>query len=351
MGLVVAALGGNALLPRGEPFEPERQRRTAEAAAAHLAHVARRHQLVVTHGNGPQVGTLAVKEAAPDKGGFGLDVLDAETEGMIGYVLEQELSNALADHCRVATVLSRVEVDPDDPAFGTPTKPIGRVLTESEGRDLTERFGWTVAPDGAGWRRVVPSPRPARVLALPAIRTLVGAGFLVISGGGGGIPVVNRDGVWSGIATVIDKDLTSAEIAAALHADVLVILTDQPGVWRDFGGRRQALIRRASPEHLATLNLPAGTIGPKVDAAISFVERTGGRAGRHRLPGRCRRGRGGPGRDPGRGRPSPRAVRCLISSRQSVQQTPTAGTNRPRTPPWPPPPTPPTSSGHRSPST
>src|SRR4249920_686451 len=219
---IVAALGGNALLRRGEPLEAEIQRRNVISAVRALAPVAREHELVVTHGNGPQVGLLAL-QAAADRvvQPYPLDVLGAETEGMIGYLLEQELRNALS--CRnVATLLTQVVVATDDPAFARPTKPIGPVYTEHEARRLADARGWSVARDGVGWRRVVPSPDPLEIVELQAIRLLVDAGVLVVCAGGGGIPVV-VDGASAlrGVEAVMDKDLAASLLAELIGADVL----------------------------------------------------------------------------------------------------------------------------------
>jgi carbamate kinase len=275
----VVALGGNALLRRGEPLEPDTQARAARAAAAGLARVSSAHRLVITHGNGPQVGLLALmsdsyRETTP----YPLDVLGSETEGQIGYVLELALDNAIPDQETVA-VLTRVVVDAADPAFATPSKFIGPVYSESEARALAERHGWTVARDGVSWRRVVPSPRPQRIVQLRAIERLIDAGFLVVCAGGGGIPVVvDRRGRQHGVEAVIDKDLASALLASQLDVDTLVLATDVNAVYGDYGDPAQRPILRATPAGLRSHRFAPGSMGPKVEAACRFVEDTGARA-------------------------------------------------------------------------
>jgi carbamate kinase len=226
---------------------------------------------VITHGNGPQVGLLALLSDA-----YPLDVLGSETEGQIGYVLELELDNAVACRDTVA-VLTRVVVDARDPAFRTPTKFIGPVYSESEARAVAERHGWTVSADGSGWRRVVPSPEPARIVQLPAIERLVEAGFLVVCTGGGGIPVVQNGSGYRGVEAVIDKDLASALLACELGATTLVLATDVAAVYDDYGTAAQRPIARTTPPQLRARGFPAGSMGPKVEAVCRFVERTGGR--------------------------------------------------------------------------
>jgi carbamate kinase len=280
----VVALGGNALLRRGEPLEAENQARAAREAATLLARVAARTQLVVTHGNGPQVGLLALmSDAYADTAPYPLDVLDSETEGQIGYVLELELDNAIPDQETVA-VLTRVVVDPHDPAFTAPSKFIGPVYAESKARALAERHGWTVRPDGQNWRRVVPSPEPLRIVQLHAIQRLIDAGFLVICVGGGGIPVIEDDrGQQRGVEAVIDKDLASALLASDLGVDTLALATDVDAVYDDYGTPRQRPIAQATPDGLRAHRFAAGSMGPKVEAVCRFVERTGARAAIGRL--------------------------------------------------------------------
>jgi carbamate kinase len=275
----VVALGGNALLRRGEPLEAETQAHAARAAAALLARASSASRLVITHGNGPQVGLLALMSAAyTETAPYPLDVLGSETEGQIGYELELELDNAMPGR-ETVTVLTRVVVDADDPAFSAPSKFIGPVYSQSEARALAERHGWTVKPDGDKWRRVVPSPRPQRIVQLRAIELLVDADFLVVCTGGGGIPVVeDRWGRQSGVEAVIDKDLASALLAIELRAEILVLATDVEAVYRDYGTPAQQPIAHATPLSLRSHEFAAGSMAPKVDAACHFVERTGGRA-------------------------------------------------------------------------
>jgi carbamate kinase len=274
---VVAALGGNALLRRGEPLDPALQQENVRRAVAALAPVALGHELVVTHGNGPQVGLLALQSAALAGPPTPLDVLGAESEGMIGYVLEQELRNALPGR-DVATLLTQVVVDADDPAFSHPTKPIGPVYPEDEARMLADQRGWIVAPDGAGWRRVVASPEPQRVVELGTIALLVDAGVLVVCAGGGGIPVVEGPtGALHGIEAVIDKDLAAEWLAEGLAANVLVLLTDVPAVERAHGTPDAAPLGATTPAVLRAERFAEGSMAPKVEAACRFAERGAGR--------------------------------------------------------------------------
>ncbi len=273
---IVIALGGNALLRRGEPLTAENQRTNVRTAAVRIASVAPGNQVVVAHGNGPQVGLLALQaQAYREVRPYPLDVLGAQTEAMIGYVIEQELGNLLPTEQRLATLLTQVEVDPADPAFADPTKFIGPIYTEDEAAALADEHGWTMRPDGSSFRRVVPSPRPRRILEIEPIRMLAEHGVIVVCAGGGGIPTVLEDGVLRGVEAVIDKDLASALLAEELEADLLVIATDVDGVYVDHGrpsARRLGAIRAAE---LARLEFPAGSMGPKVEAACSFAERTG----------------------------------------------------------------------------
>jgi carbamate kinase len=275
----VVALGGNALLHRGEPLEAETQARAARAAARRLAGAASANRLIVTHGNGRQMGLLALmSEAYTATPPYPLDLLGSETEGQIGYLLELELDNAIPEQETVA-VLTRVVVDADDPAFAAPSKFIGPVYSESKARSLAQWHGWRVERDGASWRRVVPSPRPRRIVQLRAIERLVDAGFLVVCTGGGGIPVVeDRSGHHRGVDAVIDKDLASALLAIDLRADTLVLATDVEAVYSDYGSPAQRPIARATPSGLRSHEFAPGSMGPKVEAVCRFVERTGARA-------------------------------------------------------------------------
>ncbi|HYP62380.1 MAG TPA: carbamate kinase, partial [Acidocella sp.] len=235
---ILAALGGNAMLRRGEPLtEAAQQANIAQAAAALAALAADGHSLILTHGNGPQVGLLALQaEAGPAGAAQPLDSLDAESEGWIGYLLEQELANALPAGTEIATLLTRIEVDAGDPAFAAPSKPIGPVYDEATAKNLATQRGWRVAPDGKYWRRVVPSPAPMRLLNEASIARLVAAGTLVICAGGGGIPVIRGgNGLWRGTEAVIDKDAAGALLAARLQADLFLMLTDVDAVYLDYG--------------------------------------------------------------------------------------------------------------------
>jgi carbamate kinase len=274
---VVAGLGGNALLQRGEPLTHEAQRRNVQRAALVLAAAAREHELVVTHGNGPQVGLLALQDlAVPELGGFTLDVLSAETEGMIGYLLARELGSELPDR-PVVSLLTQVEVDREDPAFLNPSKPVGPVMSKQQADALAQAKGWSVAADGEGYRRVVPSPRPLRVLEIETVRLLLEAGTVVICAGGGGVPVIfDPFGRVHGVDAVVDKDHSTALVAEALGADALLFLTDVAGVMADFGTPHARLLERVTPVELRALDLPEGSMGPKAEAAGVFVERTGG---------------------------------------------------------------------------
>lgn len=270
---LVAALGGNALSRRGEALTAENQRASIRTAAQAIAEVlAAGHEVIVTHGNGPQVGYLALQG-----GPFPLDVLGAETDGMIGYVLQQELDNAYEPDVRYATLLTQIEVDPDDPAFSAPTKFIGPIYAEDDARALADLNGWSIGRDGSHWRRTVPSPRPLRILELEVIRLLLAHRVVVICAGGGGIPVVKRpDGTMTGVEAVIDKDHASGLLARSIEADGYLMLTDVPGVYTDWGTPDQKLLNAATPEELGRLTFPAGSMGPKVDAACDFVRATGG---------------------------------------------------------------------------
>jgi carbamate kinase len=273
---VVVALGGNALIRRGERAEAATLRANVVRAARAVAAVARSHEVVVTHGNGPQVGLLALQaEAYRDVAPYPLDVLGAESEGMIGYLLEQELLNALPSR-RVATLLTQVSVDTADPAFAAPSKPIGPVYDEPAGRRLAAERGWALAPDGDGVRRVVASPEPRAILELGTIRLLIGAGVLVVCAGGGGIPVtVTPDGAIHGVEAVVDKDRAAALLAQQLDADALLLLTDVPRVVAGWATPDAVDLDLATPAQLRELSFASGSMGPKVEAASRFVEQTG----------------------------------------------------------------------------
>ena len=280
---IVIALGGNALLRRGQPLEADIQLHNIGVAAEAVARVARDHAVALTHGNGPQVGLLALQAEAYDAvRPYPLDVLGAETEGMIGYLLEQELRQRMPGK-QIATLLTQVEVDANDAAFQSPSKPIGPVYTREQAEKLRAERGYAIAPDGDAFRRVVPSPEPLRILELDTIRLLVDVGALVICGGGGGIPVATKGGIARGVEAVIDKDLAASMLARDLGADALLMLTDVDGVYDGYGTSDARRIATTTPEDLRRRPFARGSMGPKVEAACRFVERTGGFAGIGRL--------------------------------------------------------------------
>lgn len=282
--LIVAALGGNALLRRGEPMTAEHQRaniRVAVAALADLIHAG--HSLVITHGNGPQVGLLALQAEASNGNGFPLDVLGAETEGMIGYMIEQELGNLLENN-PIATLLTMAQVKASDPAFSHPTKFVGPVYDAATARRLARERGWRIAPDGESWRRVVASPKPLAIVEAKTIALLVNHGVTVICTGGGGIPVIEQaDGRLTGIEAVIDKDAASALLARQLNADMLLLLTDVDAVYLDYGTPKAQSLGRIAPEILSDVRFPPGSMAPKVAAAIQFAKEMDRPAGIGRL--------------------------------------------------------------------
>lgn len=279
---VVVALGGNALLKRGEPMTHDVQRSNVKVAAQALAPVARQHQLVLSHGNGPQVGLLALQASAyKEVEAYPLDVLGAQTEGMIGYLIEQELGNLLPFEVPFATILTMVEVDPKDPAFQNPTKFVGPVYDKSEADKLAEEKRWVFKQDGDKWRRVVPSPLPKRIFEMRPVKWLLEHNTVVICGGGGGIPTMylpDEERKLIGVEAVIDKDLVSELLARELEADLFVMATDVDGVYLDWGKPEQRKLGRISAAELKTHAFAAGSMGPKVNAAIQFVEKTGKRA-------------------------------------------------------------------------
>jgi carbamate kinase len=282
---IVVALGGNALLRSDEALTADNQRKNTRIAARALAPIAREYDLVISHGNGPQVGLLALQGAAwKSSEAYPLDILDAETEGMIGYLIEQELVNLLPAGRPCATLLTQIEVDPKDPAFVQPSKPIGPFYSETEAKSLARERGWSMTQDGARFRRVVASPRPKRIFELGVIELLVNQGVVVICAGGGGIPTIQRDdGSLIGVEAVIDKDLASSLLARELKADALLLLTDVDAVyeaWMKPGARAFA---RVSPQAISAYAFTPGSMAPKVEAACEFVEHTGGIAGIGRL--------------------------------------------------------------------
>ena len=273
---IVIALGGNALLQRGQPMTAENQRANIRLAAERIASIAPGNEIVIAHGNGPQVGLLALQDLAYESvDPYPLDVLGAETEAMIGYVIEQELGNLLPFEQPFATVLTMIEVDGDDPAFAHPTKPIGPVYDKETAERLAAEHGWAIAPDGDKWRRVVASPKPQRIFEIRPIRMLVEQGVIVICAGGGGIPTMyGKDGTLRGVEAVIDKDLAAALLAEQLEADLLVIATDVDGVYTGWGTPEQARLGAVIVDEIVEMNLPAGSMGPKVAAACSFATDT-----------------------------------------------------------------------------
>lgn len=279
---IVVALGGNALLQRGEPMTADVQRRNTRTAAEALAPVAMEHQLVLSHGNGPQVGLLALQaDAYREVEAYPLDVLGAQTQGMIGYMIEQELGNLLPFDVPFATILTMVEVDPNDPAFQNPTKFVGPVYEKEVADQLAAEKGWSIKQDGNKWRRVVPSPLPQRIFEERPIRLLLENGMVVICAGGGGIPTMydpEKERTLVGVEAVIDKDRATALLARDIDADLYIMATDVDGVYLNWGTPQQARIETISESELAQHDFAAGSMGPKVEAALDFVQKTGKRA-------------------------------------------------------------------------
>ncbi|MRJ77502.1 carbamate kinase [Aeromicrobium sp. SMF47] len=278
---IMVALGGNALLQRGQKPDAEVQEENVRRAVAALAPLSAQHELIVTHGNGPQVGVLALQSASDPNltSPYPFDVLGAQTQGMIGYWLLQAMQNELPGR-QVAAVINQTLVEAGDPAFDNPTKFVGEMYTEEEAKAVAAERGWVVKPDGSsGWRRVVGSPRPQRVVETRLIRKLLQSDAVVVCAGGGGVPVIrDEEGRLRGVEAVVDKDLTSSVLAEALDADFLIVATDVPQVMKDFGQPTEEPILRATPAGLRALDLPAGSMGPKVEAVCRFVELTGGAA-------------------------------------------------------------------------
>ncbi len=274
---IVIALGGNALLRRGEALSAENQLENVRLAAKQMAKVQPGNELVIAHGNGPQVGLLALQGAAyTEVETYPLDVLGAQTEGMIGYMIEQEMGNLLPQEVPFATILTQVEVDKADPAFQSPSKPIGPVYSHEDAQRLAQEKGWHIAPDGDKYRRVVPSPRPQRIFEIRPVQWLLERGTVVICAGGGGIPTYyDHNGHLRGVEAVIDKDLCSALLAEQLQADLLVIATDVAAAYIDWGKPGEKAIAAAHPQALRDLSFPAGSMGPKIQAACEFAEKTG----------------------------------------------------------------------------
>lgn len=274
---IVIALGGNAMLRRGEPLTADNQRQNIRIAAKQIASVMAGNQVVVAHGNGPQVGLLALQNAAyKEVPSYPLDVLGAESQGMIGYMIEQELGNLVSKDVLFSTLLTQVEVDREDPAFLNPTKPIGPVYEKAVAEKMAAERGWHIAPDGDKYRQVVASPRPKAIVNIKPIKWLVEQGCVVICAGGGGIPTY-RDpkGLLQGVEAVIDKDLCSSMLASEVAADLFLIATDVSGVFLDWGKPTEKAIATVSPAELKAMNFAAGSMGPKVMAAYEFVENSG----------------------------------------------------------------------------
>lgn len=279
---IVIALGGNALLKRGEAMTAENQRANVRTAAAAIAPLVGEHEVVITHGNGPQVGLLALQAHSYEKvEPYPLDVLGAETEGMIGYMLEQELGNLLPADQPLATILTMIEVDPNDPAFQDPTKFVGPIYDADQANRIAAEKGWTMKQDGTSWRRVVPSPQPKRVFEIRPIRWLLEKKVVVICAGGGGIPTAYADGptrTLEGIEAVIDKDFASELLARELDADLFIMATDVEAVFAGWGTSDQRRIEQLTAADVASQAFPAGSMGPKVEAGIRFATATGNQA-------------------------------------------------------------------------
>ena len=274
---IVIALGGNALLKRGEPMTAENQRENVKTACAQIARVYDGNQLIITHGNGPQVGLLALQNNAyKEVPMYPLDVLGAETAGMIGYMIQQELSNTVPGSASIATVLTQIQVDPKDPAFQKPSKPVGPVYSKEEADKIAAEKGWTMAPDNDKYRRVVASPKPVNIFGLEPLKTLIDNKYIVVCGGGGGIPTwVDDKGKQHGAEAVIDKDLATALLATLIDADLFVIATDVDGAYLDWGKPEQKRIALAAPDAALAFVFASGSMGPKSEAAANFAKATG----------------------------------------------------------------------------
>ena len=275
--ILVVALGGNALLKRGQPLEAELQQQNIELAAQQLAALSEAWRIVLVHGNGPQVGLLALQnEAYTATRPYPLDILVAETQGMIGYLLQQALQNRLP-HRSIACLLTQVLTDSHDPAYHSPSKYIGPSYQQADLARLDP--SWQIKPDGHYFRRVVASPLPKKIIDAPAIADLLARDHLVICCGGGGVPVIEQEGKRQGTPAVIDKDLAAAMLAEQLEADALLILTDAKAVYTDWNTPQQRAITDIHSRELAALSFEKGSMGPKVHACCAFVDKTQGLAG------------------------------------------------------------------------
>lgn len=275
--ILVVALGGNALLKRGETLSAENQIKNAAIAAECIKKLHESYRVVIVHGNGPQVGLLALQNAAYEKvPPYSFDILGAETQGMVGYILSQQIKKILPD-ADVTALITQVEVDAYDPAFSNLTKPIGPVYTEQQKQEhMKQHTDWQFKPDGDYFRRVVASPKPSRIIELDAIKQAIDSGKIVIAAGGGGIPVVKKNGYWRGVEAVIDKDLTAALLAKDIGADAFMILTDGDGVFQNYGKPDQKKIETISLQELDQMEFDPGTMGPKIAAVSNFVKNTAG---------------------------------------------------------------------------
>ncbi len=279
---IVVALGGNALLKRSEPVTTQTQRRNVMKAALAIAPLVDEHSVVIVHGNGPQVGLLSLQaESYTGAEPYPLDVLDAGTQGMIGYLIQQELRSILPPETEVVTVLTMVVVDPEDPAFANPVKFVGPVYAHADADALAAQKGWTFRQDGQAWRRVVASPEPKRIVEINPITWLLERRAVVVCAGGGGIPIArpspgSRD--LAGVEAVVDKDLASEVLAEDVGAELFIMATDVDGVYVGWGTPLQRKLGLVTPEEIAGYDFAAGSMGPKVEAAIRFADKTGGNA-------------------------------------------------------------------------
>ncbi|HIF9416494.1 carbamate kinase [Photobacterium damselae] len=278
---IVLALGGNALLARGQALTAENQRDNIRKAAASIASIAKDNEIIIVHGNGPQVGLLmeqnaAYQEYSPETTPYPMDVLGSQTCGMVGYMLQQELRN-IDTELSVATLITQTVVNREDSAFANPTKFVGPVYTQESATEIMQTSDKIFKEDGQYYRRVVPSPKPTDIVELKQIETLVKADNVVIACGGGGVPVCFENGTSSGVECVIDKDLTAELLAEKINADLFIILTDG-SVYKNYGKEDQAEMRRATPAGLSEFNFPAGSMGPKIDAVCQFVNSGRGNA-------------------------------------------------------------------------